>query len=179
VTSPSRSVFDLSREDLDALLRRARAGDPSTLDQVRELLALSPETIELAGGNLAAEAEAAVVASIAGEDLLQAEAIRQRLAEMRQELEDGRGGLLDRLLVQRLVLAWAVAQDAEVRAARLPEPSCPVSVRAADYHRRRLDSATRRLTQAARALSLIRSKLRPAGQPNRKAGRPGNVPSNA
>ena len=62
-TAPDRAPSD--RQELTALIKRARSGDASTLPALRDLL-LRPEAVEALGGDFARLAEASLIAA-AGE----------------------------------------------------------------------------------------------------------------
>jgi hypothetical protein len=136
-------------DDLPRLIERARAGDASTLPQLRQLLA-SPAAVDRWGGNLA---DLAFVQAAAGKNLLAREALLRKLELLRAELAGPSPTALERLLVERVVACWLQLQDADVRFAQGQHTLKSVEI---DYFQRRMDRAHHRFLSAVKALALVR-----------------------
>jgi hypothetical protein len=97
--------------ELRALLLRGQAGDITARPAIRAAFGEHPELAKLLGdpGHLAQEA---LLSLCAGDDVTAREALARRLDEARQELAGAAASLLEKLLIQRVVLnhlpvAWA------------------------------------------------------------------------
>jgi hypothetical protein len=148
-------------EGIRELLKRAAKGDTATLPVLRKFLE-NPANVEAFGGNLASYAQGLFVKSLSGGDLCVREAILSKLAAMRTELLGDNPTPVERLLVERVVSCWLQVQDADIRAAGAKD----LSIKQADYHQRRMDSANRRYLAALKALALVRKLAVPALQVN-------------
>jgi hypothetical protein len=151
--SETTKAVDVPRDaqGMAALLKRARAGDASTLPAVRELLR-HPEAIGAFGGDLAQQAELSLVQAASGDDLAFREALLRKTALLREELQGPSPTPLERLLVERVVACWLQVQDADIRYAQAKNPSLAQG----DYLQRRIDRAHKRFLTAARTLALVR-----------------------
>jgi hypothetical protein len=146
-------------DELRDLLQRAQAGDVSALAPLRD-------HVERAGlweqmGDLSWHVEEALLNAAAGTDLLAKEAMRYRLAQLRAELAKDTATPLERLLVDRLVLCWAVANVADVQAQAKDQGADTQG----PHFQRRLDAAHKRLLSAAKQLALVTKLLRRAPSP--------------
>jgi hypothetical protein len=145
---------------LAQLLKRAEAGDRSVLPQLRRALDSDPD-LWRAYGDLAAHAEASLAMLAAGQNLLLAESLKRKLAELKAELGGASPSPLERLLVERVTATWLqtayydglLAQAAGAGEARL---------RALQ---RLQDAAGRRHLAAIKQLALVRRLLRPSPSP--------------
>jgi hypothetical protein len=151
--SEKTKAADVPRDEqgMVALLKRAQAGDASTLPALRELLR-RPEVVEAFGGNMAGPAEASLISAAAGDNLAFREALLRKMALLRAELQGASPTPLERLLVERVVACWLQVQDADVRCAQAKNPSLAWG----DYLQRRMDRAHKRFLTAARTLALVR-----------------------
>jgi hypothetical protein len=102
VASSDKPV-DSTIEDLEALVRRAEAGDESAVPALRRLL-LAPRGVDVLGGDLAANAGRVLINKHAGQNVLAREALTQKLDRLRAEL--GAETPIERLLVDRIVTCW-------------------------------------------------------------------------
>lgn len=143
---------------LGELGRRAEQGDWSALDELRICLDRYPHFWRQAG-DLGWHAEMAIVRLVAGGDPLVGEALRRKLDELRGELLGPTATPLERLLVDRVLLAWAQCHAADLDAAARGQGTGP----AAAFATRRQDSANRRYLAAIRELAQVRLLLRRAG----------------
>jgi hypothetical protein len=160
-------------DELRDLLQRAQAGDASALAPLRDCVERAGLWEQL--GDLSWHAEEALLNAAAGTDLLVKEAMRCHLAQLRDELTGEAPTPLERMLIDRLVLCWAMAHVADVEA--------QAKDRGADtqgpHFQRRQDAAHKRLLSAAKQLALVRKLLRRAPSPilvsTVLAGQPGKV----
>jgi hypothetical protein len=139
-----------------SLVERARGGDPSALAGLRDLLDRRPD-LWRHYGDLAGHAEVSWVAVAAGTDLMLAESLRRKAAEMRAELAGPAPSPLERLLADRAVACWLQVNYCDAAAAR----AGGASVRQAALASRRQESAQRRFLQAAGALAALRRLMPP------------------
>jgi hypothetical protein len=150
------------REDLDilTLVGRAEGGDKSAMTALRPLLNHAPGAWEMAG-NLAIRAENSLVNVAAGNDEILRDALRRKLATLKQEL--GGGTPLERLLVERVAACWLNVYYVDaLYAQRLNNISWAES----EYFQRRQERAHRLYLSAIRTLAQVRRLLVPAVQVN-------------
>jgi hypothetical protein len=138
-------------------LARGDAGDVSALAEVRQALDDHPELVAQLG-DLAANAETAVLGLLAGTSLTAREAARRSLDSLRQELLGPSPSTLERLLVERVVIAnaWVHFSDLDLANRLALESESSPACRAAA---KRLDQAQRRYLSAVKALALVRKLL--------------------
>jgi hypothetical protein len=148
--------------EFEDVCRRARKGDASTLPALRKLLA-NPSTVDLLGGNLAANAEQSFVRSLAGDDLAFREALTRKLELMRAELAGPDPTPVERLLVERVAACWLQVQDAD---ARYAQGQKDLTFAQGEYYQRRQDRAHKRFLSAVRTLALVRKLAVPVLQVN-------------
>jgi hypothetical protein len=152
---------------LQEVLERARRGDVAVLPELREALEARPEIWKHCS-DLAAIAERAWIALITGPDLLVAESLMLRMGELRAELAGADPTPLERLAVERVVIAWLQAWYSDLAAAN----SGDVSPKVAAFALERQDRAQKRHLAALATLATIR-RLRPAaGKPSRRGDHP-------
>jgi hypothetical protein len=123
-------------------------------------------------GDLAWHARAAWLQLIADNNLVGQEAMRRQLAALQAELLGPEPTPLERLLVERIGVAWLQVHHADLDAAaarRKDRGETPVSLHA----QRRLESAQRRYLQALKQLAVVRTHLRPPVTPVQMATRLG------
>jgi hypothetical protein len=161
-TKPTELAAPATRAELDALLKRARAGDKSTVPALRKLLQ-DPATVRVFGGDLAEQVEQSFVGGIARDDIAWREALTRKLELLRTELLGPSPSPVERLLVERVVACWLQVQDAEIRFA---QNQTKLSIQQGDYHQRRMDAANRRYPAALKTLALVRKLAVPALQIN-------------
>jgi hypothetical protein len=157
---PSEAEQRTGQADLAQLLKRAEAGDRSVLPQLRRALDGAPD-LWRGYGDLAAHAEASLAMLAAGPNLLLAESLKRRLAELKAELGGESPSPLEKLLAERITATWLqvnyfdglVAQAGGAGEARL---------RALQ---RQQDAAHRRHLAGVRQMAVVRRLLRPAPSP--------------
>lgn len=149
-----------SRAEVDALIRRARDGDRSTLPQLRALLA-DPVRGRWYVDHHGSPPEwlyCAAESNIAGDDLVIREAFRRKLDEVRDELAGPDPTPMERLLADRAAWCWA---EVNIRQSAY-ENSDNLSIRQAEFHQRRIDAAHRRFLSAIKTLATVRKLALPA-----------------
>ena len=157
---PSEADQWAGEADLAQLLKKAEAGDRSVLPQLRRALDGDPD-LWRGYGNLAAHAEASLAMLAAGPNLLLAESLKRKLAELKAELGGASPSPLEKLLAERISTSWLqvtyfdglVAQAGGAGEARLK------------VLRQMQDGAHRRHLAGIKQLALIRKLLRPAPSP--------------
>src|SRR5688500_4628970 len=92
-------------EELARLLQRAEQGDKSVLPALRKAPGAN-SAIWQSYGDLGLHAEASLVQLAADSNLLMAECLVRRLAELKQELAGPSPGPLERLLAERVAACW-------------------------------------------------------------------------
>jgi hypothetical protein len=142
-----------SIEALESLWRRARDGDEAARETVLRCIAQLPEpAIKWFGGDLAVRAERKLAERVAGDDWAALESILARCRRQREELAGQNPTAIERLLVERVIAARLVVEEAELRLAAVTD----LTFRQAEYQQRRLDRAHRRLLAALRVLAQVR-----------------------
>jgi hypothetical protein len=146
--------------ELARLVGRAERGDLSVLPALREALAANPDLWQTYG-DLALQAEGALVRAAAGRNLLLGESLLFKLRALKAELGGASPSPLERLLVERISASWLqtayfdglLAQAAGAGEARLK------------VLRQQQDAAHRRHLAGIKQLALVRKLLRPAPSP--------------
>jgi hypothetical protein len=149
------------KPDLWAVVRRAEAGDESSLPALRQLLDGSPALVEVLG-NMAHQVEATLLGNAAGQSLAFKEAATRKVAALRKDLAGPDAPPLERLLADRIALCWLSVHDAEVRFAQARD----LTIKQAEFWQKRIDAAHRRYLSAVKALATIRKLAVPAVQVN-------------
>ena len=157
---PAEADQRAGQADLAQLLKRAEAGDRSVLPQLQRALDGNPD-LWRGYGDLAAHAEASLAMLAAGPNLLLAESLKRKLAELKAELGGEAPSPLEKLLAERISTSWLqvtyfdglVAQAGGAGEARLK------------VLRQQQDAAHRRHLAGIKQLALIRKLLRPAPSP--------------
>ncbi len=161
-TKSTEVVIPTEPDDLRKLLKRAGNGDESTLPVLRELLK-NPQVVDAFGGNLAIQAEHALIRAAGGKDLAFKEALTRKQALLRAEIAGTNPTPVERLLVERVVACWLQVQDADVRYAQ-NQSDCTFAQ--GEYYQRRQDRAHKRYLAAIRTLALVRKLALPVLQVN-------------
>jgi hypothetical protein len=147
-------------DELARLVGRAERGDLSVLPALREALAANPNLWQTYG-DLALQAEGALVRVAAGSNLLLAESLLLKLRALKAELGGDGASPLERLLIARVTATWLqtayfdglLAQAAGASEARLK------------VLRQMQDAAHRRHLAGIKQLAVVRRLLRPAPSP--------------
>ncbi len=143
-------------------MQRARQGDEKALPVVRQLLQ-NPQAVERLGGNLASQAEHALIRAATGENLSFREAVLRKLELLRAELAGPDPTPLERLLVERVAACWLQLQYADIR---LAQQGAGVTLAQAEYHQRTRDRAHHRYLSSIRTLAVVRKLAVPVLQVN-------------
>jgi hypothetical protein len=152
-----------SPEAMLKVIERAQSGDEEAMPALRKILDHVPEIRELLGADLERTVEYLVSKSLGGEDdLAFREAIKRKLAGLREELEGPSPTPTERLLADRIAACWLQVQEADFRYAQAG--NC--SFAQANFHLRRQDSAHRRFLSALRTLATVRKLGLPMLQVN-------------
>jgi len=86
VTQPTKTLQKQQRPDILSLLRCAEAGDKKAMTALRPLINQAPGAWEMAG-NLAIRAENTLVNVAVGNDEMLREALKRKLATLKEELD--------------------------------------------------------------------------------------------
>lgn len=162
--------MNLTRQDFVELVRRANGGDQDATSQLRQTLDASPELWQQLG-DLAAHAEASLLTLVAGNDLLARESIARKLNALREELSGPSPPLLERMAIDRVVIAWLMIQFVDT----LIGGTATAPVAKTNVIMRWQDLAGRRYAAAVKALLDVRRLL---SQASRSGGSPTPGPSN-
>ena len=153
---------DSETDELRKLLESAERGDQTALPQLQEFLDAAP-TLWQEIGNMALQAERALVNAAAGEDLLVKKSLERTMAEMRTERSESNPTLLEKLLVDRVVACWLQVHYADTVYAQNMKT---LGIAWGEYQQRRQDRAHRRYLSAIRTLAQVRRLLFPTIQVN-------------
>jgi hypothetical protein len=140
--------------EMKALVDRAREGDLEVLPQLREFLDGHPEVWEHCG-DIGRHALNSWFDLIAGPDLAAKESLARKADALEAEVAGRAPSPLERLLARRVVACWLQVHHADATVAQ----AASVSLRQADFARRRQDSAHRRYLMAIGALATVRRLL--------------------
>jgi len=149
-----------SLDDLLTLIRQSDAGNKAALERLRETYTVLPE---LAGKltSLQHYAEQDTLCS------LQPGARETSLAQatnMRKKLSGENPSPMEQLLVNRVVLDWLHALEADRHCTLRPGESRPLAL--SEFYEKQADRAHRRLMRSTKTLAEIRKLLRPTLQVN-------------
>ncbi|MDA1052704.1 MAG: hypothetical protein O3C40_19795 [Planctomycetota bacterium] len=161
--SKKKNELKDTREWALAIIERAQSGDEDAMPALREILDRVPSIREVLGADLDRTVEYSISKSLGGEDNLAfREAIKRKLAALREELEGPTPSPTERLLVDRVVACWFQVQEADLRYAQAGD----CSLAQADYHLRRQDRAHRRFLTGMKTLATVRKLGLPVLQVN-------------
>jgi hypothetical protein len=151
-------------EDVRNMLQRARAGDYSTLPEVRAIMQV-PANIDRMGGNLAREVEAAFLRLLTGKNLVTREALHRKLEVLRNELAGPKPTPIEGLLAARAIACWLQVHDADWRYTLCLENPLATTAQS-EFHQRRMDRAHVRYLSALKTLAQVRKLAVPVLQVN-------------
>ena len=155
-TATSPQPAPTESRSLQEIIACARRGDTSVLPELQRALQEHPE-IWQTSGNLAAQAQGAILKLIARSNLFLAETAARFAAAQREELAGPQAGPLEKLLVERIVATHLLVSFFESEVGQ--QEGAEVSQQYREYLHARLDQATRRLLDAMTALARIRKLL--------------------
>ncbi len=150
-TKPAEVAIPTGADEMRKFLKRAENGDESTLPVLWKMLK-DPATVDRFGGNLAYQAELALIRASVGDNLAFREALVRKLELLRADLAGKAPTPIERLLVERVVACWLQVQVADIRTAQGNDLSLPW----AEYYQHRMNHAHRRYLSALKALALVR-----------------------
>jgi len=160
VPSPTERECGDENERLARLLKRAEQGDHDALPELRQ--ALDADTrLWRDYGDLALQAEAALIRVAAGTNLLLAESLQRKLHALKRELTSESTSPLERLLVERVAATWLQSAYGDAVAAQAVSNSETRS----KMIQRQQDAAHRRHLTALKTLATVRKLLRPVPSP--------------
>ena len=158
----TRQELPQTSDEMLQLLERAKEGDETVTEQVREMLTICPEFAETLGGDLAQVTERLLSTAVAGENIPFREAIKHKMKALRQDLAGPAATPIESLLVDRIVICWLQVQMADIAQAKGESQTIALE----RFQLRRQDSANRRYLAAIRTLATIRKMALPALQIN-------------
>ncbi len=145
--------------ELRALVDGAQQGDKTALLALRT--ALTNQDLADIGGDLARLNRDALIAMLAGENLLVQESTRSKVDLLRAELTGPNATPLERLLVERIVSCWLHLHYIEWCAQKEGR-----TIPLATYYQRSLSFSQKRYVDAIKALAVVRRLALPALQVN-------------
>ncbi len=144
------------------LSARIREGDALALTEFKSVAPeLSAKLLE-EYGDLAGKCENTLIRAYTGKNLFYHQGIKDRVRNMREDLEGPNPNPLESILIERIVCCWIQAHHADILSATRQNPT----IQQGDYFQRRQDQATRRFLQACKALAQVRKLLGPNIQVN-------------
>lgn len=143
---------------MNAISEQIRSGDHAKLLEARAMFgAMDDSTLDHLGST-ARRAEEALVAATYVDDPLLAEAAREKLARVRDELAGADPSPAERLLAERAAFCWMAVNSYEAIFAQ----ARGLSLEQSAHQQRRIDLAHRRFVGAIKALALVRRLAVPA-----------------
>ena len=149
------------KAEIQALVQRAQAGDPSGLPRLREILDGHPELWKHMG-DLSSLVETAWIAALAAGHPLAVESMKRTIAEMKRELAGVRPSAVDRMLADQVVACWMEVKCMEGMSA----DSERATLAQAGLTLKRLESAQKRYLSAIKTLHALRGILPAEGLPS-------------
>lgn len=149
------------KDELEALTDRAQKGDKTALPALRELLK-DPALVNAWGGDLAQQAQMALIHKFTGQNLLFQETLPRKLGLMRDELAGPSPTPLERLLVERIVTCWLHLHHLEVIYGNKESMTLSLGI----YYERCISSAQKRYLAAIKTLAVVRKLAVPVLQVN-------------
>ena len=161
-STPAPAMTDDVQARLQALVAAANAGDQAAAKRALALVEQSPALLN-ALSTLQHTAEQSWLALLYGtsdQETLGRKVSERDLAQLRRDLLGAHAAPLERVLVDRVVVAWLQAHYADVTYARQLQGE--MSLKMAEYLQRRCERAQRQLLRALTTLATVRQKLTPA-----------------
>jgi hypothetical protein len=152
-----------TQDEVKTLLRKAEQGDPTVLPVLRTWMDMCSSYWEDVG-DLAKTARESLIRTCSGDkNLVVQEAHARKCAALTAALAGPQPSLLERLLVERIVLCWLHLYYAETIYAQHMKD---LSIRQAEFHQSRISKAQARYLSAIRTLAQVRRLGVPAIQVN-------------
>jgi hypothetical protein len=148
-------------DELRDLSKKAEAGEKGARQELRHRLRESSPAVIERFSDIAGRAQNMLTNTIAAGEPLMQEALKERLALMREEIAGESPTPLKRLLAERVVAGWLLVEVLEGLIAAQYHRGAPKGARqvSSSYtlqQSRILESATRRYLQAVRSLAQVR-----------------------
>lgn len=159
-SDPSGVPGPTGLNELEHLLARAQRGDLAILPQLRQVLNERSD-IWQHYGDLAWQAEGALIKLIAGKDILLSESLVRKQAHLKAALAGPSPSSLEGALVERVAACSLQVSYFDA----LFAGSKGTELRQADALRRHQDSAHRRYLSAVKTLATVRKLLQPSVSP--------------
>lgn len=162
-TVKPQKMTDEEAKNFAKLAQKAQGGDAKAMEALRPML-------DKAGlwefvGNLTRRVEESWLEAMTGQNKLIREGYERRVATMRSELLEAGDSPLERLLVDRVVMTWLQACQADAAYSHALNGDGH-SLQQGTYHQARQDRANARHLKAIKALANVRRLLVPAVQVN-------------
>ena len=145
------------------LIEQAQKGSLEALAELRQVLDARPEIWQVAG-DMARQAEHAILRLQGPPDAGFQEMITRKLQEMKDDLTEGGNSPLEELLIERITVCWLGVYVAEKMAATQPGCGFDAAI-SAENARKYLDGAHRRYLQAIKSLAVVRRLVQPTPTP--------------
>lgn len=156
-TKPIPEKKSLDPHHARDILLKANGGEADR-EEVRQVFDEYPQLSEL-WGDLAQTARRIVIDLVANKDVLHQESLKAHLSQMQQKLAQPGDGELERLLAERVVLAWLVLHEAEVRRATRWHGS--IAFTDAGFWDRHVSKLQSDFLRACRTLAVVRGLDKP------------------
>lgn len=153
------------------LFDRVRAGDKAAMNQLPALLRARGWTTTI--GDLGWVATKSLLDAVCAGDPMWAEAVKQRVIDLRAELEGKEPTVLDQLLVRRVLNGWLTVHHLEILSSVRP----PNDIRSREYLDRAIGRAQKRMTSALAELARVRRLKLPPVTVNATVVSPGRLAS--
>ena len=121
------------------------------LPALRELFK-DPALVDFLGGDLAKQAQVALILKFSGRNLAFREALPRKLDALRKELSGTNPTPLERLLIERVISCWLHLHQLEINYAHCED----VTFEMGTYYERCITSAQKSYLAAIKSLALIR-----------------------
>jgi hypothetical protein len=144
----------LTQDEFRAIIDRANAGDLHSLRQLQQILDERPE-IWQSIGDLAKNAELAMIRLISGKSVLLREAMERSLKALRNNISPADPSPLEKLLVDRIVITWMRVQYIETNSVSLAD----LSLAEKKFALQQRESAQKLFDAAVKSLRTVQSKL--------------------
>jgi hypothetical protein len=153
-------------DTISELVRKAETeGDKAALETLRQDHPEALGNYMVVLGDLRKATEEVILDAFIGEDLpITRRGVELRLEELREELTGPDSSPLERLLVERIVIAWVQANHSDLIAATSMKREAGMKER--QHHLKVQDRATRRFLHACKVLAQVRKLLGPNIQVN-------------
>jgi hypothetical protein len=149
-------------EEVKKLLRKAEKGDKTVLPTLQTWMDRTPGYWETVG-DLAQTARQSLIQTISGDNLLVQEARARKCVALTKELAGPQPSLLERLLVERIVLCWLHLHYTETL---YVQHLGKLTLRQDEFYQQRISKAQARYLAAIRTLAQVRRLGVPAVQVN-------------